>query len=234
MGNLKESHGKLLKLPSGSSAYAVAPDGPARGGVLVVQEIFGLNSHIRSVTDRFASQGYFALAPAYFDPIRPGVELDYDARGVATGRQLMEELGWERALSETRVAARELKRWMIEEGAERRPIATVGYCWGGSVSWLAACRLSTEIDGAVCYYGRHIIEFKSESPRVPTILHYGRKDASIPPENIAAIQASHPTLPIHVYDAGHGFNCEARQDFEAESARLALDRTLAFLKGLTT
>ncbi len=199
-------------------AYRAPPAGARKGGVVVVQEIFGVNAHVRSVCDRFAAEGYEALAPALFDRIQRGVELTYDEAGVNEGRELAAAIGWDQPTRDIEAAAQALD----PDGRA----AVVGYCWGASWVWVAACRL--EIACAACYYGRHIPELLDEKPRCPVILHFGAEDASIPMEAVEAIRAAHRAIPIYVYEgAGHGFNCDKRPDFRPDAAALARERTLA-------
>jgi carboxymethylenebutenolidase len=200
------------------SGYRADPTTPRKGDVVVVQEIFGVNAHIRDVCDRFAALGYVAIAPALFDRIRQGVDLDYDEAGVTQGRALVTELGWDVPIRDIRAAAQALR-------ADGK-VGVVGYCWGGSVAWLAGCRL--DVGCVAAYYGRHIVEFLTERPRCPAILHFGAEDALIPPETVKQVRAAYPDVPLYVYeDAGHGFNCDRRANFRADAAKLALHRTLA-------
>ena len=199
-------------------AYRAAAEGAPRGGLVVIQEIFGVNGHIRDVCDGFAADGYAAIAPAVFDRVERGVELDYDDAGIARGRALRAGLGWDGAMADVEAAAGAL------EPSGR--VGVVGYCWGGSLAWLAACRL--DVACAVGYYGGQIIGFNDETPRCPVILHFGETDASIPMDDVDAIRAAHADVPVHVYgDAGHGFNCDRRAAYHAESAKTARARTLA-------
>ena len=200
------------------NAYRAVPAGARKGGVVVVQEIFGVNAHIRSVCDRYADEGYEAVAPALFDRIRPSVELNYDEAGVNEGRELAAAIGWDHPTQDIEAAA----RFLDAEGKA----AVVGYCWGASWVWVAACRL--DIACAACYYGRHIVDLLDETPRCPVIMHFGARDASIPLEAVEAIRAANPQIPIYLYeDAGHGFNCDKRADFRPEAAAVALERTLS-------
>jgi carboxymethylenebutenolidase len=201
------------------SAYHVLPAEPPRGGLVVLQEIFGVNSHIRRVADGFAEKGYEVLAPALFDRLEPGVELGYDAEGMAKGRTFPQRLGWDGPLRDVAAAVAALR------GAGR--IGVVGYCWGGSLTYLAAARVGG-IAAAVGYYGSAIAKNLDATPQVPTLLHFGANDASIPAADIEAIRARQPDVGVHVYAAGHGFNCDARSAYEPASAQLALERTLAF------
>ncbi|MBK8907242.1 MAG: dienelactone hydrolase family protein [Rhodospirillales bacterium] len=199
-------------------AYKAEPEGEQKGAVVVVQEVFGVNGHIRDVCDRFAAHGYAAVAPALFDRVRRGVELDYDEAGIAEGRELAAAVGWDDPVTDIRTAAGALR----PDGR----VGVVGYCWGGSWAWMAACRL--DVAAAACYYGRHIVDLLDERPRCPVILHFGADDPTIPAENVAKIRAAFPDIPINVYDgAGHGFNCDRRKDFRPDAARAALDHTLA-------
>jgi carboxymethylenebutenolidase len=204
-------------------AYQAVPTGPVRGGVVIVQEIFGVNRHIRALVDEYASAGYAAIAPALFDRVRKGVELGYTPEGTQEGRALRTQIGWDAPLLDIEAAARRI------EARTGGAIAVVGFCWGGSLAWLAACR-SAGVAGAVGYYGAQIIQFSSERPRVPVLLHFGERDALISREDIAAIRREHPEVEVFVYPAGHGFNCTDRADHDPESAALALTRTRAFLE----
>ena len=200
-------------------AYLARPQGPPRAGLVVCQEIFGVNAHIRQVTDGFAAEGYLAVAPALFDRMERGVELAYDEAGVARARELGTALTWETALRDVDAAAE-----TVRTGAG---VAVIGYCRGGSVAWLAACRL--DVQAAVGYYGGQIHEHRGETPGCPVMLHFGEQDPIIPADQVAEIAAAHPEIPVFIYPVGHGFNCDARADFDRVAADLALERTLAFL-----
>lgn len=200
-------------------AYLARPDGAAKAGLVICQEIFGVNAHIREVTDGFAGEGYLAIAPALFDRIEPGVEFDYTADDTARGRALRTALAWKTVMLDVGAAA--------EEARTGAGVGVVGYCWGGSLAWLAACRLP--VAAAVGYYGGQIHEHRSETPNCPVLLHFGERDPIIPKEHVAEIAALHPEVPIFTYDAGHGFNCAARADYDAEAAAVARWRTLDFL-----
>ncbi len=200
-------------------AYRAEPEGRPRGGIVVIQEIFGVNDHVREVCDRFAGAGYVTVAPALFDRAEKGVELAYDDDGMAAGRDLRARVDWDGPVSDIAAAVQALR--------PLGKVGVVGYCWGGSLAWLAACRL--DVDCVVGYYGGQIIEFKDEQPRCPVILHFGETDASIPMTDVDAIRAAQPDVPVHVYPAGHGFNCDKRASYDAASAREALPRTLELL-----
>jgi carboxymethylenebutenolidase len=204
-------------------AYQAVPAGPVRGGVVIIQEIFGVNRHIRALVDEYASAGYAAIAPALFDRVRTGVELGYTPEGTQEGRALRTQIGWDAPLLDIEAAARR-----IEARTGSAP-AVIGFCWGGSMAWLAACR-SAVVAGAVGYYGAQITQFSSERPRVPVLLHFGERDALISREDVAAIRRAHPEAEVFVYPAGHGFNCTDRADHDPESAAVALTRTRAFLE----
>jgi carboxymethylenebutenolidase len=204
------------------AAYRAAPAGAARGGLVVVQEIFGVNSHIKRTCDGFAADGYVALAPALFDRVERDYATGYTAADVDRGRAVRGKLSIDQAMMDVRAAARELQR----SGSK---VGVVGYCFGGTIAWLAA----TRIDGlaaTVGYYGGGIKEAVTESPRCPVMLHFGETDTGIPRDHWEAVRAHHPAVPVHVYPAGHGFNCDERGSYHADSARLARERTIAFLR----
>lgn len=189
-----------------------------RGAILVLQEIFGVNSHIRSVTDGFAAEGYVAIAPSLFDRVKRNVELDYSPKSVEQGRGYVLQLTEQQILADLTACINVVKR--------NGPVGVVGYCWGGSMAYLAACELP--VRAAVAYYGTRIAQLLDRRPRVPVQYHFGEKDKSIPPEAIERIRAAHPEGEFHVYPADHGFNCDQRASFDADAARLARERTLAF------
>ena len=200
-------------------AYEVHPDG-ASASIVVVQEIFGVNAHIRSVVDRYASFGYRAIAPALFDRGERGVELGYDDAGRTRGIELVMPIAFDAAMLDVAAA--------VEHVSDTGPVAVIGYCFGGSVAWIAACDLP--IAAAVGYYGGQIHAMIDRRPKVPTMLHFGELDHGIPLDQVQAIAEAHPEVPVHVYQgADHGFNCDARATHDARSAAIALGRTLEFL-----
>lgn len=202
-------------------AHRAEPEGPPRGGLVVVQEIFGVNRHVRDVADGFARDGYRVVAPALFDRVEKHVELDYDAAGFDRGRALVGALTEEGLLADLEAAR--------AEAATAGRVGMVGYCFGGAVVWVAAARLPG-VAAAVSYYGSRIQQHADLAPRAPVMMHVGSSDASFPldaVEGIAARHASHVTM--YAYDAGHGFNCDHRPDYDADAARLARERTLDFL-----
>lgn len=200
-------------------AYEVHPDG-ATAAVVIVQEIFGVNSHVRSVVDRYASFGYRSIAPAMFDRVERGVELDYHAEGVEQGRALRGKLSWDDSVLDVAAA--------VDHVSGTGPVAVIGYCYGGSMAWLAAASLP--IAAAVGYYGGQVVDFIDRTPQVPTMLHFGALDHAIPLEGVRTVAERHPDVIIHIYDeAGHGFNCDVRGSYHPEAAALAEERTRAFL-----
>ena len=200
-------------------AYLTAPPAKPRGGVVVIQEIFGVTPHIRAVTDGFAQAGYTAIAPALFDRIRRGIELGYSGPEIDLGRGYAQELNPEQTLKDLAAAVAVVKH--------TGRVATVGYCWGGAQSYRAACLLP--IDCAVVYYGR--AQDAGVPPRCPVLYHFGSADQSIPPQEVARIKALDPGGLFHIYEgAGHGFNCELRPSYDAAAAELARGRTLQFLE----
>lgn len=191
-------------------------------GLVVVQEIFGVNSHIRNTVDRFAVQGFRAIAPALFDRVEPGLELGYTEADVARGRALRAGVTNEGALADIAACVKTL----TDEGL---PVGIVGYCWGGSLAWLAALELSG-ISASVGYYGGEIARNANGLPRCPVMLHFGDADHGIPLSDVEIVKAAHPDLPIHIYPAGHGFSCDERASFDEASHSQALSRTIPFLK----
>jgi carboxymethylenebutenolidase len=200
-------------------AYEIHPEG-ASASIVVVQEIFGVNAHIRSVVDRFASFGYRAIAPALFDRGERGVELGYDDAGRQRGIELVMPIAFDAAMLDVAAA--------VDHVSDTGPVAVIGYCFGGSVAWIAACDLP--IAAAVGYYGGQVYGMRDRSPKVPTMLHFGELDHGIPLDQVQAIAEAHPNVPVHVYEgADHGFNCDARPQYDARSSAIALGRTLEFL-----
>ena len=214
-------HWVSLQTPTGNiSAWRADPPVPSRGALVVVQEIFGVNSHIRNVVDRFAGHGFTALAPALFDHIQHHVELGYDEAGVAYGREMVDKLGFDRAVADVEAA----KRLLQPEGN----VGVVGLCWGGTVAFLSWARLRLP---AVSYYGARTASFLAhERSNAPLMLHFGEQDPTIPPETIAAHRDALPDAKIHIWPAGHGFNCDQRMDYNATVATQAMQRTLAFFE----
>ena len=200
-------------------AYRADPAGPARGGIVVLQEIFGVNGHIRDVCDRFTRDGYAAIAPALYDRSSlQNAELDYSGDDVSRGRALREEFSWDDTIKDVDAAADVLN-------GDGLKVAAVGYCWGGTIAYLSATRL--DIDAAVVYYGGQIMPYIEEKERCPLLMHFGETDPSIPLSDVDAIHKAHPDAVVHVYSAGHGFNCDRRGSYDEAASKLAYERTLS-------
>jgi carboxymethylenebutenolidase len=201
-------------------AYRARPAGPPKGGLVVIQEIFGVNGHIRDVCDRFAEAGYLAVAPAIYDRVERDVQLGYDPDGIARGRDLRSHCDMAEVMKDVAAA---------DAAAGGGKIGIVGYCWGGLIVYVAACRLGGKLACGAGYYGAGIPAYLEEEPAAPLMLHFGAVDAGIPLSEVDEVRKACPQVAIHVYDgAGHGFNCDRRAQHHAEAASLALDRTLEF------
>ncbi len=203
-------------------AYIARPEGEPIAGLVVVQEIFGVNAHIRSVADGYARDGFLAIAPALFDRIEKHIELKYEGEDMQKAISLAPKLNMENALQDVAAALD-----YVRKGTGKK-VGVIGYCFGGTVAWLCATRL--KVDAAVGYYAGRIGNFVAETPKAPVMLHFGKQDTHIPKEDIDRLHAAHPETQIYWYDAGHGFNCDARSSYEPASAKLARERSLAFLK----
>lgn len=207
-------------------AYVAQPAGKPRGAVVVLQEIFGVNSHIRAVADRFAAEGYLAVAPATFERVQAGVELGYLDADMSAGSGLkaaVSALPGAGVLQDIQAAIDHAAR---DSGGK---VGIVGFCWGGLLTWQAACTLDG-LAAAVPYYGGGITA-KAEiarQPKCPVMAHFGDQDHWIPMEGIQAFSKAHPEVEVHVYPANHGFNCDQRGSYNEAAARLARERTLAF------
>jgi carboxymethylenebutenolidase len=202
------------------AAYRTGP-AVARKALVVVQEIFGVNSHMRRVSDRFAAQGFAVIAPALFDRVQRGVELGYTAEDVAKGRELRAAVANDKTMLDIEAAAAALP-----ETAKR---GIVGYCWGGTVAWWGATR-SKSFAAASCWYGGGIAATAAETPACPVQMHFGELDASIPLSDVEAIRAAQPDVELYIYPrAQHGFGCDERGSYSAGDAQVAQTRTLAFL-----
>jgi carboxymethylenebutenolidase len=217
--------GKLFELTAADgfvlSAYRADPAGSPRGALVVAQEIFGINSHIRSVCDGFAADGYLAIAPALFDRYQPGFEVGYSPEDIAKGRELKGRANIDAALKDVG-AARNV-------AAAAGKVGVVGYCWGGYVAWMAASRVAG-FACAVPYYGGGMLEAVGEHPKCPVIAHFGERDTGIPVDGVRKFAAAHPEIQVHIYAADHGFNCDQRGSYNAPAAKLARERTLSFLQ----
>lgn len=199
------------------------PSGAPRAAVVVVQEVFGVNPHVREVADDYAAQGYAAVAPCLFDRIRPGIELGYEAKDIEAGRDYAFTMN--PALPVLDVAA------AVQAAAGASPsgkVGVVGYCWGGSLAFVAACKPGAAAVSS--YYGGQILAALERepdlAPAAPLVMHFGERDAGIPLEDVARIREKFPQAQVHLYDAGHGFNCDHRASYDEEAARTARERTL--------
>jgi carboxymethylenebutenolidase len=203
-------------------AYRADPSAPPKGGVVVIQEIFGVNHHIRAVCDRIAAQGYAAIAPAIFDRQQPNFESGYSPDEIAHARKFVANPDWGAMMRDLQAA--------IDEAKKSGPAAIVGFCLGGTLAFLAAAKLNG-LSAAIGWYGGQIAKNADEKPKVPTQLHFGEKDASIPMNDVEMIkQKRGGDCEIYVYpDAQHGFNCEERGSYNEAAAKLARERSIAFL-----
>ncbi|MET0330534.1 MAG: dienelactone hydrolase family protein [Dyella sp.] len=214
--------GHFIKLESASAtigAYLAEPTGTPKGGVVVIQEIFGVNTHIREVADRYAQAGYTAIAPALFDHVEKDVELEYNEAGLTKGIDLVGKLGFDLPVEDVKAAA----AYISKAGK----VGTVGYCWGGSVAYLSAIRLGLP---GVSYYGGRNVLFVDQQAKAPLMFHYAALDAHISADDRAKVIAANPNAPVYVYDADHGFNCDHRGSYNPAAAALAQERTLAFFQ----
>jgi len=217
--------GEQIEIPADDGfsfgAYRAEPDGKPRGGVVVIQEIFGVNQHIREVADGYAAAGYAAIAPQLFDRVEPGIELGYEEPHLTRGIELaFQQLDHADALRDLQAAVNAAGRY--------GRVGVVGYCFGGLLAWRAACDLEG-VAAAVAYYGGGVAREAERAPRCPVMMHFGERDAHIPLEDVEKVRAAQPEAQIHVYSADHGFNCDRRGSYDADSAAEAKSRTLAFL-----
>jgi len=218
--------GKMIRLKAADGheldAYVAEPEGKAKGGIVVVQEIFGVTGHIKRVADQYAAKGYKAVAPAMFDRIKRNITLPYTE--IQKGIEYMQQLKWPNTLADLEAAAQEAR------GAGSA--AVVGYCWGGTVAHVAASDL--DLDAAVSYYGGGVAKMLDKKPRCPILYHFGDQDASIPLADVEKIKSANPDSPLFVYrGAGHGFNCDERGSYSAIDAKVAFDRSIDFLDDQT-
>jgi len=204
------------------SAYEAKPAGTCRGAVVVIQEVFGVNSHIRNVADGYAADGYYAVAPAIFERAEKGVELGYEQADMQRGVDIaFNQLQMPNTLADIQAT--------IQHASQFGKVGIVGYCFGGLLTWLSACQLQG-LAAASSYYGGGVPGAADMEPRCPIILHFADQDSFIPMDTVEAFRARHPKLPVHIYHADHGFNCDQRATWHAESAKLARERTLALFR----
>jgi carboxymethylenebutenolidase len=202
-------------------AYRTQPTGKPKGAVVVIQEIFGVNHHIRTVCDRFAVQGYVAIAPSIFDRIEPNFQSGYSPEEVAIARKFVANPDWAAMLLDTQAA--------IDAVKDVSPVGIIGFCLGGSIAYAAATKLSG-LSVAIGYYGGAIVRFADDKPKVPTQLHFGAQDHGIPLSDVEIIRAKRPDVEVFVYEgAQHGFGCDERASYDKASADVARERSLAFL-----
>src|SRR3954466_6441965 len=200
--------------------YRTDPSGKAKAAVVVIQEIFGVNHHIRAVCDRIAAQGYVTIAPSIFDRIERNFQCGYTPEEVAIARKFVANPDWAAMLRDTQAA--------IDAVKEVGPVGIVGYCLGGSVAFVAATRLSG-LKAAIGYYGGAVVRFADETPKVPTQLHFGEKDAGIPLTDVETIKTKRPDVEVFVYPgAQHGFHCDERPSYDKASADIAWPRSMEF------
>jgi carboxymethylenebutenolidase len=207
-------------------AYVAQPAGKPRGGIVVVQEIFGVNSHIRGVTDRFAAEGYLAVAPATFERVKPGVDMGYSEADMKAGFELKTAVS---ALPGAGVLQDIQSAIDHAANASGGKVGIIGFCWGGLLTWRAACLLNG-LSAAIPYYGGGITaeEEIGRQPKSPVMAHFGDQDHWIPMEGVEAFRKAHPEVEVHVYQANHGFNCDQRGSYNEAAAKLARERSLAF------
>ena len=203
-------------------AYIARPTGEAIAGLVVIQEIFGVNQHIRAIADSYARDGFLAIAPALFDRVERNVELPYDGPEAKRGMEIKQKLSIDNAVTDVNAALQYARQQTGKKSG------VIGYCFGGLLAWLSATRLRP--DAAVGYYAGGIGNYAAETPRAPVQLHFGKLDTHIPAEQVEKVHAAHPEVEIHWYEnAGHGFNCDMRSSYNPEAAALARTRALAFL-----
>ncbi len=214
--------GKMTEMQMGDGAkigvYHVAATGQRRGGVVLIQEIFGVTEHIKEQADKYAAEGYEVLAPALYDREAPGLAAQYTPEDIQKCIQIArQQHPFTQSIEDTQVCIDALKA--------NGPVFIVGYCYGGSVVWAAACRCAGLAAGS-SYYGSLVPQFAEEQPKCPVICHFGEHDHGIPMDGIAKVRAAHPEVPVYIYDAGHGFNSDRRADYNDAAAKLAYQRTL--------
>jgi len=203
------------------SAYRAEPSGKPRGGLVVIQEIFGVNSHVKQVADGYAADGYLAIAPALFDRAQKNVDLGYTPDDIAKGREIRGKVTNDMALKDAEAA--------IKAASGAGKVGIVGYCWGGLVTWLAAGKLAG-LSAAVPYYGGGILDNADIEPKVPVMAHFGEKDSMIPVAGVKKLAEKHKKHQVFIYAADHGFNCDHRGSYDAPSAKQARERTLEFFR----
>ncbi len=217
--------GKMITLKSGDGAdigcYHVEAVGPRKGGLVLIMEIFGVTEHIKELCDGYAADGYEVLSPAIYDRQVTSFEASYSEEDVQKSLELRAANTYENTVLDTQMC--------IDYLSSRGPVFMTGYCYGGSITWVAACR-ANGLAAAAGYYGGAIKDFIDETPKCPTILHFGERDASIPMDDVRRIEKAHPDVAVYVYDADHGFNSDRRQHYDPACAKLARERTIALFE----
>ncbi len=221
--------GKMIELTASDghklAAYRADPSGAnaakPRGAIVVIQEIFGVNSHIKAVADGYAADGYVAIAPAMFDRVQKGFDVGYTPPDIEKGREMRAKITLDMAMKDTQAAVNEAKK--------AGKVGIVGYCWGGFVAWLASAQVPG-LAAAAPYYGGGILDNADIEPKVPVMGHFGEKDGMIPVEGVKKLAAKHKSHQIFIYAADHGFNCDQRGSYNAPSAKQARERTLEFFR----
>ena len=221
--------GKMVTLTSGDGAeilcYQVKAEGTRKGGLVLIMEIFGVTAHIKDLCDDYAARGYDVLSPQLYDRQVKDFQATYSQEDIQESLKLRADNSYENTVLDVQMCIDRLRA----DGNGK--VFITGYCYGGSVSWVAAAR-ATGLDAASCYYGGAIKQFIGESPKCPTICHFGEKDQGIPMEDVREIEKAHPEVKVYVYDADHGFNSDRRNNYDKASAELALKRTLALFDGV--
>lgn len=217
--------GKMIQLTAADghkfSAYRADPAGKPKGALIVIMEIFGVNNHIKAVTDGYAADGYLAIAPACFDRVHPGLDVGYTPDDMNVARAAMQKMKLDDAVKDIAATLAEVK--------SAGKVGIVGYCWGGTASFKSACNVSG-LSCAIAYYGGGIPGLIAEKPAVPVQFHWGESDASIPLDKAKEVAVAHASQQHFFYPAGHGFNCNERGSFSADSAKLARSRSVEFLQ----
>lgn len=215
--------GNMVSLKSGDGVdvdcYHVRAEGERKGGLVLIMEIFGVTAHIKDLCDEYAARGYDVLSPQLYDRKVKGFEAAYTQEDIEKSLKYRTEITTENFVNDVQMCVDKLKA----DGNAKTFIT--GYCYGGTVAWVAACRVNG-LNAASCYYGGAIKNFIGENPKAPTICHFGEKDHGIPMDDVRAIEKAHPDVKIHVYDADHGFNSDRRNNYDKAAADLALKRTL--------
>jgi carboxymethylenebutenolidase len=220
------TRGSMIKMTTSDGAeigvYHVEPKGTRRGGLVLIQEIFGVTEHIKECCDSFTDEGYEVLGPSLYDREAPDFAVSYSPEDIQKAIKIARgEHPFQLSIADSQTCIDALK--------SKGPVFITGYCYGGSVTWAAACKCDG-LAAASGYYGGNIPQMAEWQPKCPTILHFGRHDHGIPMEQVERIQKLHPDVPVYIYDAGHGFNSDRRQDYNPEAASLARRRTLELFK----